>query len=279
MSTETAAQIQYRQEFVLGFERRQSLLRNTCTTEAVIKGSSAVFNVVDSNSETTTTRGVNGLIQAFGNHNTQNTCTLSEQHALGKITGFNVFQSQGNQTAQLQANQMAKLNRKIDDQIITELSTGTLYAGLAAEPMSLAKVGWAIAILGNNDVPIDGSIYGLISPAAYSYLLQVKEFANSDYVAVKPLDGQARQFYWAGVNWIVHTGLASPGTANEKSIIFHKSAIGHAVDAKGMDIDSGYDGEQQYSWARASGFMGAKLLQNNGVVQIRHDGSAYAATA
>lgn len=279
MSTETAYQIQYRQEFVLGFERRQSLLRGTVTSEAVLKGSSAVFNVVDSNGETTTTRGVNGLIQAFGNHNTQNTCTLSEQHALGKITGFNVFASQGNQTAQLQANQMAKLNRKIDDQIITELYTGTQYAGLAAETMTLSKVAHALAIIGNNDVPIDGDIYGLLSPAAYSYMLQVQEFANSDYVAVKPLAGRMREFYWAGVNWIVHTGLASPGTASEKAIVYHKTAIGHAVDAKQLDIAAGYDGEQQYSWARASGFMGAKLLQNNGVVIIRHDGLGYSATA
>ena len=276
---ETAYQTQYRQEFVLGFERRQSQLRQTCTTEAVIKGSSAVFNVVDSNGQATTTRGVNGLIQAFGPNNTQNTATLTEQHALGKITGFNVFASQGNQTAQLQANQMAVLNRKIDDQIITELYTGTLYAGLTAETMSLAKVAHAVAILGNNNVPIDGDIYGLISPAAYSYLLQVQEFANSDYVPVKPLAGRSREFYWAGVNWIVHTGLSSPGTASEKAIVYHKSAIGHAMDAKGLDIDSGYDGEQQYSWARASGFMGPKLLQNNGVVIIRHDGLGLASTA
>jgi hypothetical protein len=279
MSTETAPQIQYRQQFIEGFERRQSKLRMTTTTEAVIKGSSAVFNVVDSNNETTTTRGVNGLIQAFGNHNTQNTCTLTEQHALGKITGFNVFQSQGNQTQQLQANQMAKLNRKIDAQVITELKTGTQYAGTTASPMSLTKVAHSIAVLGNADVPIDGGLFGLITPTAYSYLLQVKEFADSDYVAAKPMEGQAREFFWAGVNWIVHTGLGSLGTDSEVCIVYHRSAIGHAMDATGMDVDSGYDGEQQYSWARASAFMGAKLLQNTGVVQIRHSGLAYAATA
>ena len=110
-------------------------------------------------------------------------------------------------------------------------------------------------------------------------LLQVQEFANSDYVPTKPLAGRAREFYWAGVNWIVHTGLASPGTASEKAIVYHKSAIGHAMDVKGLDIDSGYDGEQQYSWARASGFMGPKLLQNNGVVIIRHDGLGLSSTA
>ncbi len=276
---ETAFQTQYRQEFIEGYERRQSQLRMTCTTEAVVKGNSAVFDVVDTGGATATTRGVNGRIVARGDNNTQNTCTLTEQHDLTTKTGFNIFASQGNQRAIMQAGNMAVLNRKIDDQIITELTTGTQYAGVASAVMSLSKVAHAITILGNNDVPIDGNIYGLISPAAYGYLLQVKEFANTDYVATKPLAGKMREFYWAGVNWIVHTGLSGLAGATEKCIVYHKSSIGHAMDTSGLNVEAGYDGEQQYSWSRASGFMGAKLLQNEGVVIIRHDGSGYAATA
>ncbi len=276
---ETAFQTQYRQEFVLGYERRQSKLRMTCTTEAVIKGSSAVFNVVDSGGASTSTRGVNGLIPANGNNNTQNTCTLTEQHSLFKATGFNIFASQGDQRALLQQNCMSPLNRKVDDQIVTELLTGTQYAGTTAEALSLAKVAHARAILGNNNVPLDGSVYGLISPAAHSFLLQVKEFADTDYVASKPLPNAPLEFFWAGINWIVHTGLGNLGTNSEKCIVYHKSAIGHAMDTAGMDVDAGYDAEQQYSWSRASAFMGAKLLQNAGVVLIRHAGLAYAATA
>lgn len=276
---ETANIIQYRNEFVQGFERRQSLLRQTTTTEAVIKGASAVFNVVDSGSASATTRGVNGRIQARGDNNTQNTCTLTEQHDLVTKTGFNIFAGQGDQRALMQQTNMAVLNRKVDDQIITELKTGTQFAGTTAAPMSLSKVTHAITILGNADVPIDGQIFGVISPAAYGYLLQVKEFADTDYVAVKPLAGNARQFYWAGVNWIVHTGLGSLGTDSEICLVYHKSAIGHAMDIGGMDVQADYNAEQQYSWSRASAFMGAKLLQNTGVVQIRHAGAGYAVTA
>jgi hypothetical protein len=36
----------------------------------------------------------------------------------------------------------------------------------------------------------------------------------------------------------------------------------------------GYDEEQDYSFAGASGYFGSKLLQNSGVVQMVHDGSA-----
>ena len=49
-----------------------------------------------------------------------------------------------------------------------------------------------------------------------------------------------------------------------------------AMNTGGMSTPTGYNEEQDYSWARASAFMGAKLLQNAGVVVITSDGSAYA---
>jgi hypothetical protein len=58
--------------------------------------------------------------------------------------------------------------------------------------------------------------------------------------------------------------------------VFHRNAIGHAVDKNGLQTPVGYDQEQDYSWARASVYMGSKLLQNNGIVQMIHDGSAFA---
>ncbi|TIP69631.1 MAG: hypothetical protein E5X58_47675, partial [Mesorhizobium sp.] len=64
------------------------------------------------------------------------------------------------------------------------------------------------------------------------------------------------------------------GTSAEKCFLYHRSAIGHAADTENLESLVGYDEEQGYSWARASAFMGSKLLQNSGVVVINHDGSA-----
>jgi hypothetical protein len=61
---DSAYQTQYRQEFVTGFEQHQSLLRDTVTTEAEIKGNVAVFLVADSGGAAAVTRGINGLIPA-----------------------------------------------------------------------------------------------------------------------------------------------------------------------------------------------------------------------
>lgn len=273
---DTAYQTQYRQEFISGFEQRQSLVRSTVTTEAEVRGNSAVFLVADSGSASAVTRGVNGLIPARADNLSQNTATLAEWHDLVRRTGFNLYASQGDGRRIMQETTMGVLNRKIDADIIAALETGTQDTGTAAT-MSLDLVMYSIAILGNNSVPLDGNISGLITPGAYAYLMQTKEFASADYVNNKPFENGMTMFRWANVNWIVHPNLTGKGTNAEKCIVYHKSAIGHACDMDSVKTAVGYDEEQDYSFARASAYMGSKLLQNSGVVIINHDGSAYAA--
>lgn len=277
--SETAYKIQFRDEIVASFEREQSLVRNTVTTEAVINGNTATFLVAGSGGASAVTRGVNGLIPARADDNTQLECTLREWHDLVQKPGFSIFASQGNQRALMSRTTMAVINRKMDDDIIDALETGTQYAGLASESMSLALALKSQAILGNNNVPYDGNVTCLITPAARSKLMQTKEFTNVEYVNNKPFTDQPVMFRWAGINWIVHTGLTGAGTSTEICIMYHKNAIGHAMDTAGMKIGLGYDDEQDYTYARVSSYMGSKLLQNAGVVLIRHDGSDVAATA
>ena len=273
---DSAFQTQYRQEFIAGFEQRQSLLRNTVVTETEIKGNSAVFLVADSGSANAVTRGLNGLIPGRADNMTQNTCTLTEWHDKPIRTSFNIFASQGDGRRIMQETSMAVVNRKIDSDILTQLATATQDTGAAAVG-SLALVMHAVTILGNNSVPLDGNISGVITPAMYAYLMQTKEFASVDYVNNKPFEGQLTMFRWAGVNWIVHPNLTGKGTNAEKCYIYHKSAIGHAVNTGGLSTTVGYDEEDDYSFCRTSVFMGSKLLQNSGVVVVNHDGSAYAA--
>jgi hypothetical protein len=273
---DTAYQTAYRDEFIAGFEQKQSLVRSTVTTEANVNGNTAVFLVADSGSAAATTRGVNGLIPARADNLTQNSCTLAEWHDLVRRTGFNLYASQGDGRRIMQDTTMAVLNRKVDTDIITALETGTQDTGAAAT-MSLSLAMYALAILGNNAVPLDGNISGLITPGAYAYLMQTKEFASVDYVNNKPFENGMTMFRWAGVNWIVHPNLTGKGTNAEKCIVYHKSAIGHACDVASIATAVGYDEEQDYSYARATAYLGSKLLQNTGVVIINHDGSAFSA--
>ncbi|WP_420961059.1 phage capsid protein [Brucella sp. IR073] len=277
---ETAFQVQYRQEFIAGFERKQSFLRPTTVTEAVFKGNEAVFLVADTNNAQPVTRGVNGLIPSRADDLNQHTATLVEWHDKPRRTNFNIFASQGDGRRIMQEGTRKVMNRKIDDDIISALNTATVNTG-AATTASLSLVMKAMTILDNNNVQTEDedNMWFVATGAFRAYLMQIPEFANALYVDVKPFNGPSiRVRRWAGFNWIFHQGLPGKGTANEVCFAYHRDAIGHAVNTGEMMVAAGYNEEDDYYWARTSIFMGSKLLQNPGVVKINHDGSAFAAS-
>ena len=270
-----ASQNQYRNEFVSGFEQRSSLLRKSVTKEVIVKGNQATFLVADSGAATAQVRGVNGKIPARSDNLAQPTVTLVEKHDLVQRTGFDVFGSQGDGRKIMQETSMGVINRDIDQTILTELATATQNTGAAAVA-DLDLVLKAKTILGNNDVPFDNNISAVVTPAFHANLMKINEFASADFVNNKPFTAEQQMFRWMGVNWIVHPNVSGKGTANEQCFMYHASAIGHACNVDGLESEAGFNSEQQYSWARTSIFMGAKLLQNGGVVAMAHDGSAYA---
>jgi hypothetical protein len=274
---ESAPQIQYRQELIATFEEGTSWLRQTTVTEAVIKGNQATFLVAGSGGATAVTRGINGLIPARADDMTQSTATLVEWHDLVRKTRFNIFQSQGDQRRLMQDTTRMVLNRRIDADIIAQLDGATNNLG-AATTASLALVGKALTTLGENEVPVqeEDKMWAVATPAVRGYLMQIPEFNSADYVEMKFLNGPAKRVLrWAGFNWIFHPNLTGVGTASEKCYFFHRNAIGSAFDSgEGLNVAIGYDDEQDYSYARASSFTGAKLLQQGGIVQFLHDASA-----
>ena len=282
---DTAFQVQYRQEFVNGFEDRQSILKSMCVQEADVKGNQATFLVADSGSAIAVTRGVNGLIPARADSLTQTTATLIEYHDLVRKTEFNILSSQGDQRRIMQETSMGVINRRLDNSIIAALDGGTNNTGAAAVA-SLDLVVWARTILGNNQVPLwdEENLFAVVSPAFDGYMMQTPEYASADYVEVKPFTGPARRFRrWSGFNWAIHGRLTNSvgagGTgASEQCFFFHRNAIGCAVHKQGINASVGFDDEQAYSWARTSVDIGAVLLQNSGLVVALHNAAGYAAT-
>lgn len=280
---ETAFQTQYRQEFIATFEAHESLLRESVTTEVEIKGNTATFLVAGTGGATAVTRGVNGLIPARADSLTQTSATLVEWHDKVRKTGFNIFASQGNQRAIMQMTSSAVINRKIDDDIITILNTGTQDTGTAV-PASVQMAIRSKVILQQGGVPDDGNIWAAVSPGFIGYLMQAKEFSSAEYVSRKPIDNgdaswtdKSGYYKWLGINWVSHIGLPGAGTSAEKCFMYHKSGLGHAINSGGIMSEVGYDAEDDYSFARTSVYMGSALLQNTGVVVMNHDSSAWAA--
>jgi hypothetical protein len=280
---DSAFQTQYRQEFIQGFEAHQTLLRPCVTTEAVIKGNTAVFLVADSGGATAVTRGINGLIPARPDNLNQFSAVLQEWHDLVRKTGFNVFASQGDQRRIMQVTSMGVLNRKIDDTIIQELNNGTVAVGASGVTPNVSLWANMQVKLQNASVPWDSRITGLLQPSFLAYLEQAPEFASADYVDLRPFAGDhpdwrdaPMAYRWRNAAIVAHPNLPNKGLSNETSFLFHQSAIGHAANVGFVDTAIGYNEEQNYSYARASLFMAAKLLQNAGVAVTTHDGSAYA---
>jgi hypothetical protein len=281
---DTPYQTQYRDEFVAAFEARATLLRDMVTTEAVIKGNQAIFLVAGSGGASAVTRGANGLIPARSDDNTQNTVTLGDWHDLVRKTNFNIFASQGNQRMIMQQTSMAVLNRKVDDQIITVLNTGTVTVGAASSTPTMSLFQNARVKISNASVPWDSNICFLCQPSYLAFLEQAPEFSNADYVDVKPLAGsdsnpswrdKPMAYRWRNALIIEHPNLPGKATASEKSFLFHKTAVGHAANVGGMQTAVGYNDEQDYTFARTTCYMGALLLQNAGIVVFTSDGTVY----
>lgn len=272
---DSAFQKQYRQEYIKGFEKRQSLARRTVTTEAVVSGNEAVFLVADSGGATAVTRGLNGDIPTRPDNLNQFTATLKEWHDVPERTNFNIFASQGDGRRIMQETCMSVINRKIDTDIHDALSTATETWGAAAAA-TLTLVTTAKTKLGNNFALEDDDVFALITPAFHGYLMGLNEFTSADYINMKPFENvsKSRAFNWYGVNWIVDAGLPGTGTASATCFMYSRKAIGHAMNTAQTKTYVGYDEKNDKSWARCTEYMGSKLLQNSGVIKMLHDDSA-----
>lgn len=278
--TVQAAVATYRREMVQGFEAKKSVLAAIgVTKETMVAGLTATFLVASSGGATAVTRGQNGLIPYGQPSNTQITATLVEKHAPFELTGFDIFASQGNQKQVMQDASYATIRRDMDDTILAEMANATQDVGSGT--FTHANVAKAVAILGQNDVPVEDmeDMFGVMSPAMYAYASQLPTFISADYVDYKPLVGPIRRVtQWAGVNWIRTSRLSGMGTATEYSYIWHKNAIGYAVSMGEEKIAVGYDEKQDTSWTRATVYHAAKILQNSGIIKFTHDGSGMVAT-
>ena len=272
---DSAFQEMFRQEFVQGFEKRQSLARRTVITETEINGNEATFLVADSGGATAVTRGINGDIPTRPDNLNQFTATLKEWHDVPERTNFNLYASQGDGRRIMQETSMAVINRKVDNDIHTALGTATNTWGAAAAA-TLLRVTTAKTKLANAFATEDDDVFALITPAYHGYLMGLNEFTSADFINLKPFENvsKSRAFNWYGVNWIVDAGLPGVGTASASCFMYNKKAMGHACNAESINTFVGYDEKNDKSWARCSTYMGSKLLQNSGVIKMPHDDSA-----
>lgn len=267
-------QILYRDEYVAAFEVRQSYLRDTVTTEAMVKGNSAIF-LVTGRADTMKERGVDGLIPAANEIDSQITINLKEMHHRATQTGWDIFTGQSDRRRILQERGMKAANKEIDDTILAALDgTTTTYNGGSAVTLTYGRLVDILSELYEAEVDNDGAITCVWSPKQYARILTFAQATSIDYVDRKPLLDGPQPFRFLGATHIMHPRVPGVGGATAKGFVFHKNAIGHAIDTAGIKTDIGFNGEHDYSYARHSLFHGARILQNSGVIEITNDDTA-----
>lgn len=277
-------QIMYVEEFVPIYEQMETLTRQTVNTAAIVKGLTATWVVDGSGTGAVVTRGSNGKIAARAQSVSQKSATLVEWHDKPTITSFEEFASQGSIRQSMIRTQVVKLNKQIDTEILAILATATVTANTAASIATTGLFLRAAAKLAAGYVANDGKVFAAVTPAAWHYLMQATEFANSQLVPAQPFApaGDMNQFKnrpafrdWGGIKFYVHPQL-SLFTASEKCYVYHSDAVGHAMNNNAPEVVVGKNEEEDYHFLRASMFTGATLLQNSGIVVVNHDGSALA---
>lgn len=260
---------QFEREVHEAYQRMGSKLRTTVRNKTNVEGSSTTFQKVGTGAAMTKAR--NGMVPTMNVTHTAVECFLQDYYAGDWVDQLDEYKTNIDERQVLANAGAYALGRKTDELIITQLDTSTNYAGLDTDGMTLEKVLAAFEILGAAEVPDDGERYAVVGWKQWSELLQIDEFASSDYVGAEdlPFNGtQAKR--WLGTVWMPHSGLTVDGTGIRKCHWYHKTAIGHAAGAE-VQTDITWHGDRAAHFVNSMMSQGAKLIDATGVVTLRCD--------
>lgn len=269
-------QEQYRDEWVVSFQRGATYLKDCTTTEMMIRGDEAVFPIQGA-APRMVERGVNGLIPSRQRTDTQIRIPLREKHTLETQTSFNIFTAHANLREAMQNSGALTAAREVDDEIINSaLTTATNeYNGGTAVTLTFGRVVDILKELRENNVYGGDQICCVWTPAAWARIQTFDRATSFDYVDRKPLMGNMDlPFNWLGATHMVHTGLPNLGTNTAECFAFARPAVGHAINQDGIKTYIDYEGEHDYSYARHTLYHGSRVLQQSGLLKIVHEDAA-----
>lgn len=277
----TVEAVKYRREFVAAFNQHVSLLNDRFTPESMDMGRSAVFDVTAVGGRMAQ-RSIDGRIPRTNVSDTQVTCTLYEYVKKFEVTDFESFVSQSNEREKMNHRIMESVNQEHDFTILAELANASTSFSSTAAPMTLTTATDMIATLEKNSVPISPNDVTFIgTPKVRAKLMNLTAFTSADYVNSKPFAGDSGAFdntrkikNWLDVGWIFHPNLPGVGTSSATCYLVHRRALGVAVPTNQIRHGAGYDDQDHYHYASATLKMGAKILQNAGILKFLHDDTA-----
>lgn len=273
-----AEQIKYRNQFVEDFQIGMPLLADRFTDESMIAGRSAVFDV-HSISGRMARRSIDGRIPRRERSATQVTCTLEEYVDKEEVTNFEAFTSQSDERAKINRSLNTRAYDEMDFIILNELSNASTSYSATAAPITHDTATKVIATMASNKVPIGAQdLTWIVSPFMEAKLQNITGYTSSEYTATKPLDTGGNQFSkerkiksWLGCGWIVHPNLTGVGTASCTTYLVHRRALGLAKPSQVMKYEAGPIPGELAEYAVCSITMGAKILQQVGIMKFIHN--------
>lgn len=273
--------ILYRREFVESYNLGVTLLADRFTEESMTMGRSAVFDVATLGGRMSV-RSIDGRIPRRSRSDSQVTCTIDERVVKEEVTDFEKFTSQADERAKINRSIMISVNEEIDYHILTELANASTSYSSTAAPITLDTATKVIATLSQNKVPIGAQdLTWIISPMMEAKLQNIQGYTSADYVSTKPLDTGGNQYdgsrkikSWLGAGWIVHPNLPNTGTSSCTTYLVHRRAFGLAVPTSKIQYETGRIPGELADCAVAGLMMGAKILQNTGILKFLHNDAA-----
>lgn len=262
---------QFESEVHLKYQQEGSLLRNMVRTKNNVKGKSTTFQIIGKGSASTKTR--HGTVTPMNLVHTNVEVTLNDFYAGEWVDKLDELKTNIDERGAVAKTEGYALGRKTDDLIITALATATTTVNATAA-LNLSKVLEAFAKFNELEVPDDGERYAVVTPKAWNELLQIDQFAKSDYVEDKPFMKGKNCKKWLGINWCMHSGLPTTTTGEGQNAVttatcflFHKSAIGFASGAD-VTTDITWHGDHAAHFINSMMSQGAGLIDDEGVIKI-----------
>lgn len=272
----------YEGEVKAAYQRTGSLLRGTVRTKTGIVGASTHFPTVSAGTTGTKTR--HGKVPTMNLGWDQVECTLVDQYAAEWCDELDKLKHNVDEMQQSARAAAFALGRYADGQLIDAMNTATnsttwTVSSIAAAENSVLETFQGIY---DRDVPPDAGVYAAISWRAWTIMMKIPGFVNSDYSGpdLRPFSQGGRALQgktWMGAHWITHSGLPKTGN-NRTNFLYHMDALGHAI---GADISTIVSHENTYAahFINSKQSMGACLIDDDGVQKLVLDESSAVPTS
>ncbi len=260
---------QYEADVHIAYQRMGAKLRNMVRTKTAVTGAATVFQKAGTGVAATKSR--HGMVPVMNVEHTPVECTLADYYAGDWSDKLDELKTNIDERKVLVDAGAYALGRKTDEMILTAASSATTnVVGDYSTGLTKTLIMSAFELLNAADVPDDGQRFGIVGPHQWNELMNINEFASSDYAgsAFPWLKGtESRK--WMGITWLMHSEKdVTLATANKDCFLWHKTAIGHAIGSE-VQADITWHGDRAAWFINNMMSQGACLIDGNGVVKIK----------